>query len=203
MTRDRVRGVVVLREPEKWVCRFVCSGRRPCQAEAGRRLVACRISNVAAPNAFGAASTAVATALCRRAGGPRNLRLDRARRLQSCVTQTESEQSRLGTARLPAFRLGALVRDSCAHTPIFASSSRNCVADDRKSPPASAASGSSGAAIVCRVWLAAIEPNWATQSHPWRKQQTDARDSALSRNDRQRHRGPVLWNRKSRRLHAL
>jgi hypothetical protein len=146
---------------------------------------------------------AVATALCRRAGGPRDLRLETARRLQSCVTQTESEQFRLGTARLRAFRLGALVRDSCAHTPIFASSSRNCVVDDRKSPPASAACGSSGAAIVCRVWLAAIEPNWARQSHPWRKQQTDARDSALSRNDRQRHRAPVLCNRKSRRLHAL
>jgi len=79
-----------------------------------------------------------------RLGAPRqseaataNQPLDGARRLQ--ITQTECGQFLLDMASLQELRTVALAQDSCAHTPISASSSHGCAADDRRSPPANAA----------------------------------------------------------------
>ena len=139
----------------------------------------------------------VATALCRRVGGPRAERLDAARRLQTtCASQREFERFRLDMARRPASCTVPLVPDSFAHNnPISANSFHGCATNGRRNLPASAAWKFQIVVISYQSCCAAIEPNWARLSQLLERLQRGAGDQALSHNDQRRDDVPALWQK--------
>src|SRR5207248_9803879 len=95
------------------------------------------------------------------------------------ANQTELGQSHLDTARPQLFDTVWLGPGLAAQIPTSAHNSHDCAANDRRSPPASAACEFQGATIACPSPYAAIGSNLASQCQRSETLQTNARGLAL------------------------